>query len=123
MQDRFPRERVSMPVPILLAITDFTRRQVPKCTVVYSSVRCAVTVTVGSSYCSKLCTGADWHAKPDPNPNPNPNPDPNFNPDPEPDPNQIGDAKAVTLTSAAGTPLAILRAPETYEYRAREVRY
>ena len=27
-QDRFPRERVSMPVPILLAITDFTRRQV-----------------------------------------------------------------------------------------------
>ena len=29
MQDRFPRERVSMPVPILLAITDFTRRQVP----------------------------------------------------------------------------------------------
>jgi len=62
MQDRFPRERVSMPVPILLAITDFTRRQ-------------------------------------------------------------IGDAKAVTLTSAAGTPLAILRAPETYEYRAREVIY
>ena len=61
-QDRFPRERVSMPVPILLAITDFTRRQ-------------------------------------------------------------IGEAKAVTLTSAAGTPLAILRAPETYEYRAREVIY
>ena len=51
-----------MPVPILLAITDFTRRQ-------------------------------------------------------------IGEAKAVTLTSAAGTPLAILRAPETYEYRAREVIY
>ena len=38
-------------------------------------------------------------------------------------PAQIGDAKAVTLTSAAGTPLAILRAPETYEYRAREVIY
>ena len=49
-QDRFPRERVSMPVPILLAITDFTRRQ-------------------------------------------------------------IGDAKAVTLTSAAGTPLATSPSP------------
>jgi len=62
MQERFPRDRVSMPVPILLTITDFTRRQ-------------------------------------------------------------IGDAKAVTLTSASGAPLAILRAPETYEYRAREVIY
>jgi len=62
MQSAFPKERVSMPVPIILTITDFTRRQ-------------------------------------------------------------IGQAQAVTLTNAAGTALAILRAPEVYEYRAREVIY
>ena len=60
MQSVFPRERVSMPVPILLTITDFTRRQ-------------------------------------------------------------IGEAQAVTLTSASGSPLAILRTPEVYKYRSREV--
>ena len=62
MQSAFPKDRVSMPVPILLTITDFTRRQ-------------------------------------------------------------IGEAGAVTLTNAAGLPLAIMRAPEVFEYRAREVIY
>ena len=62
MQNKFPKERVSMPVPILLTVTDFTRRQ-------------------------------------------------------------IGEASAVTLTGPAGQPLAILRTPELYEYRAREVIY
>lgn len=60
MQNSFPRERVSMPVPIVLPITDFTRRQ-------------------------------------------------------------IEDAKAVALTNAAGVPLAILRSPEVYELRVREI--
>ena len=60
MQNSFPRERASMPVPIVLPITDFTRRS-------------------------------------------------------------IGKAKAVTLTSSAGVPLAILRLPEVYELRHREI--
>ena len=60
MQDAFPRERVSMPVPIVLPITDFTRRS-------------------------------------------------------------VGGAKAVTLTNSAGQPLAILRNPEAYELRVREL--
>ena len=60
MQEDFPSERVSMPVPIVLPITDFTRRA-------------------------------------------------------------IGKAKAVALTNSAGVPLAILRNPETYELRVREL--
>ena len=60
MQNDFPSERVSMPVPIVLPITDFTRRS-------------------------------------------------------------IGKAKAVALTNSAGMPLAILRNPEAYELRVREL--
>ena len=60
MQEDFPSERVSMPVPIVLPITDFTRRA-------------------------------------------------------------IGKAKAVALTNSAGVTLAILRNPETYELRVREL--
>lgn len=60
MQSKFPRERASMPLPIVLPITDFTRRQ-------------------------------------------------------------IEGAKAVQLTNAAGVPLAILRLPEVYELRVREI--
>eukprot|EP00325_Prymnesiales_sp_UTEX-LB-985_P004529 CAMPEP_0174699716 /NCGR_PEP_ID=MMETSP1094-20130205/4909_1 /TAXON_ID=156173 /ORGANISM="Chrysochromulina brevifilum, Strain UTEX LB 985" /LENGTH=534 /DNA_ID=CAMNT_0015897099 /DNA_START=83 /DNA_END=1683 /DNA_ORIENTATION=+ len=60
MQDSFPRERVSMPIPIVLPITDFTKRS-------------------------------------------------------------IKGAKAVALTNAAGVPLAILRTPEVYELRVREL--
>ena len=60
MQNSFPRDRVSMPIPIVLPITDFTRRQ-------------------------------------------------------------IEGSKAVQLTNAAGVPLAILRDPEVYEFRVREM--
>ena len=62
MQDAFPPDatRASMPVPIVLPITDFTRRA-------------------------------------------------------------VGEAKAVALTNSAGVPLAILRMPETYELRVREL--
>lgn len=60
MQSSFPRERASMPVPIVLPITDFTRRQ-------------------------------------------------------------IKGAAAVTLTNSAGQPLAILRQPEAYAARVREI--
>ena len=62
MQDNFPPDgmRVSMPVPIVLPITDFTRRM-------------------------------------------------------------VGKAEAVTLTNSAGQPLAIMRKPETYELRVREL--
>jgi len=60
MQSAFPRDRVSMPVPIVLPITDFTKRQ-------------------------------------------------------------VGKAAAVTLTNSAGQPLAILRAPEVYDFRVREM--
>ena len=60
MQNHFPRERVSMPIPIVLPVTDFTRRA-------------------------------------------------------------VGKAKAVALTNSAGQPLAILRLPEVYELRAREI--
>ena len=62
MQEQFPPDatRASMPVPIVLPITDFTRRS-------------------------------------------------------------IGKAAAVTLTNSAGVPLAILRQPETYELRVREL--
>ena len=34
---------------------------------------------------------------------------------------QIAGAKAVALTNAAGVPLAILRTPETFELRVREI--
>jgi len=60
MQSTFPKERVSSPVPIVLPITEFTKRE-------------------------------------------------------------IGKAKAVALTNAAGVALAILRNPEVYELRAREI--
>ncbi|EOD33817.1 inorganic pyrophosphatase [Emiliania huxleyi CCMP1516] len=60
MQSSFPRERVSSPVPIVLPVTDFTRRQ-------------------------------------------------------------IAGAGAVALTNAAGVALAILRSPEVYELRVREL--
>ena len=60
MQSAFPRERTSSPIPIVLPITDFTKRA-------------------------------------------------------------IGSAKAVALTNAAGVPLAILRNPEVYELRVREI--
>ena len=62
MQEQFPPDttRASMPVPIVLPITDFTRRQ-------------------------------------------------------------VGEANAVALTNSAGVPLAILRLPETYEIRVREL--
>ena len=60
MQSSFPRERVSMPIPIVLPVTDFTKRS-------------------------------------------------------------IAGAKAVALTNAAGVPLAILRQPEVYELRVREL--
>jgi len=60
MQSAFPRDRVSMPVPIVLPITEFSKKM-------------------------------------------------------------VGDAAAVALTNAAGQPLAILRAPEVYEFRVREV--
>ena len=60
LQPEFPRERVSMPVPVVLPITDFTRRQ-------------------------------------------------------------VGQAQAVALTNGAGKPLAILRNPEAYELRVREL--
>ena len=30
MQNDFPKERVSMPIPIVLPITDFTRRQIAR---------------------------------------------------------------------------------------------
>jgi len=60
MKASFPKERVSSPIPIVLPITDFTKRA-------------------------------------------------------------IGKAKAVALTNAAGTPLAILRTPEVFELRAREI--
>ena len=59
-QDSFPKPRVSMPVPIVLPITEFSKRR-------------------------------------------------------------IGRAKAVALTNAAGVPLAILRDPEVYELRVREI--
>jgi len=62
MQEAFPSDatRVSMPVPIVLPITEFTRRQ-------------------------------------------------------------VGEASAVALINSAGVPLAILRQPETYELRVREL--
>jgi len=60
MQSSFPRDRVSMPIPIVLPITDFTRRA-------------------------------------------------------------IAGASAVALTNAAGVPLAILRTPEVYPLRVREI--
>jgi len=60
MQEMFPKERVSMPIPIVLPITDFSRRS-------------------------------------------------------------IEGKKAVTLTNSAGVPLAILRDPEVYELRVREL--
>lgn len=60
MADAFPKERVSMPIPIVLPITDFTRRS-------------------------------------------------------------IEGKKAVALTNSAGVPLAILRDPEVYEIRVREL--
>ena len=60
MQETFPTQRVSMPIPIVLPVTDFTRRS-------------------------------------------------------------VGKAKAVALTNSAGVPLAILRSPEIYELRVREL--
>merc|ERR1719440_519098 len=60
MQSAFPRDRVSMPVPIVLPITEFTKKQIAK-------------------------------------------------------------AGAVALTNSAGQPLAILRAPEVYDFRVREM--
>jgi len=60
MQEHFPKERVSMPIPIVLPVTDFTRRS-------------------------------------------------------------IEGKKAVALTNSAGVPLAILREPEVYEIRVREL--
>merc|ERR1719181_1630346 len=60
MQASFPRERASMPIPIVLPVTDFTRRM-------------------------------------------------------------VGKAKAVKLINAAGVPLAILRNPEVYDLRVREL--
>eukprot|EP00325_Prymnesiales_sp_UTEX-LB-985_P032688 CAMPEP_0174729540 /NCGR_PEP_ID=MMETSP1094-20130205/53896_1 /TAXON_ID=156173 /ORGANISM="Chrysochromulina brevifilum, Strain UTEX LB 985" /LENGTH=597 /DNA_ID=CAMNT_0015931663 /DNA_START=47 /DNA_END=1837 /DNA_ORIENTATION=+ len=60
MQNEFPQKRVSMPIPIVLPVTDFTRRNVKGAT-------------------------------------------------------------AVALTNSAGVPLAILRSPEVYELRVREL--
>merc|ERR1719181_1432439 len=60
MQAKFPRERASMPVPIVLPVTAFTKRM-------------------------------------------------------------VGKAKAVKLINAAGVPLAILRNPEVYDLRVREL--
>lgn len=34
MQDSFPKERVNMPVPIVLPITDFTRREIKQASAV-----------------------------------------------------------------------------------------
>merc|ERR1719487_1103640 len=60
MQASFPRERASMPIPIVLPVTEFTKRM-------------------------------------------------------------VGKAKAVKLINAAGVPLAIMRNPEVYDLRVREL--